>query len=66
MSNKMFECEVKNFTAFLEKCLKRTVIEYTMKPLTQMGDNYGSVLHSVEAHVTATNDNNEVNLFSLK
>lgn len=43
--------EINKFTEFLETCFGRKVIEYSMKPLTKAGDNYGSVLHAVEVKV---------------
>lgn len=44
-------CEIKEFNAFLEKCLKRKVLHYTLKPLTKPGDNYGSIMQSVDVKV---------------
>lgn len=55
-------CEIKDFTEFLEKCLDRKVLEYTLKPLTKPGDNYGSVMQSVEVKIAGSSDPKEVNI----
>lgn len=44
-------CEIRNFTEFLSKCLGKRVIEYQLNHLTKPGDNYGSVMLSVEVKV---------------
>lgn len=49
------ECGIKNFMEFLEKSLKQRVIEYSFKPLTVAGDNYGSVMQSVDVKVAKVN-----------
>lgn len=54
-------CEIKNFTAFLEKCLEQKVLGYKLKRLTKPGDNYGSVMQSVDVKVASKNDRDEVN-----
>lgn len=41
-------CEIRNFTEFLEKCLRQKICNYTLRPLTKPGDNYGSTMQSVE------------------
>lgn len=54
-------CEIRDFTAFLQKCLQRKVLDFTLKPLTKPGDNYGSLIQSVDVKVTAGSDREEVN-----
>lgn len=54
--------EIRNFTEFLEKCLERKVLSYTLKPLTKPGDNYGAVLQSVDVKVVGNNGIDEVGL----
>ena len=53
-------CEIKNLKEFLEKCLGKPVLEYTLKPLTKPGDNYGSELQAVEAKLADKNGSNQV------
>lgn len=52
--------EIRNFTDFLEKCLERKVLDYTLKPLTKPGDNYGAVLQSVDVKVVGNKGRDEV------
>lgn len=53
-------CEIKDFTGFLEKCLGRKIVEYSLKPLTKPGENYGSVMLSVEVKLVDDDENNKV------
>lgn len=53
-------CEIKNFSEFLEKCLGRKVLDYTLKRLTKPGDNYGSIMQSVDVEVAAKSDREKV------
>lgn len=55
-------CAIRRFPEFLEKCLGQTVLDYTLKPLTKPGDNYGSILQAVEVKVAKNTNSNEVNL----
>lgn len=55
-------CKIRDFTEFLEKCLGRKVLEYTLNPLTKPGDNYGSIMLSVEVKVAEINECNKVNM----
>lgn len=52
-------CEIRNFVNFLKDCLRQTVLEYKLKPLTNPGENYASVLQSVEVKVIK---NDQVNI----
>lgn len=52
--------QIINFTEFLEKHLGRKVLDYILRPLTNPGENYGSVMQSVEVKVAGLNDANEV------
>lgn len=52
--------EYKNLTEFLEKCLNKRVVQYAVKPLTESGDNYNSVLHAIEVKSIQNNSPNEV------
>lgn len=58
-------CKIRNFVEFLEICLKRKVLEYSLRPLTKPGDNYGGILQSVDVKVAANNDFEEVNRIKL-
>ncbi|XP_055296714.1 uncharacterized protein LOC129565642 [Sitodiplosis mosellana] len=48
--------EIRYFTEFLEENLKRKVLDYTLKPLTKSGHNFGAILQSVEVTVSAEYD----------
>lgn len=48
-------CEIKNFMEFLEQNLKQKVLSYTLKPLTAAGDNYGSIIQSLDVKVAKVN-----------
>lgn len=56
--------DIRNFTEFLEKCLKRKVLEYTLQPLTKPGENYGSIMQWVKVKVAGVNSPSEVYLES--
>lgn len=53
--------EIKNFHGFLTKSLGKTILEYSLKPLTKPGDNYGSELQAAKVKVANKTDPNEVN-----
>lgn len=55
---------IRNFTEFLEQNLKKKVLEYTLKPLTKPGDNFGAVVQAVDVKVVKNNENNDVRNFS--
>lgn len=55
-------CKIRDLTEFLEKCLGRKVLEYTLNPLTKPGDNYGSIMLSVEVKVAEINECNKVHV----
>lgn len=57
--------EIRNFTKFLEKCLERKVLGYTLKPLTKPGDNYGAVLQSVDVKVVGNKGTDDEVSFEL-
>lgn len=59
MSDKNF-AEIKNLKEFLEECLAKPILEYSLKPLTKPGDNYGAELQAVEVKVADNNDENQV------
>lgn len=52
--------EIRKFSEFLEKSLGRRVLDYRLKPLTKPGDNYGSVMQSVDVQVAGKFDRDEV------
>lgn len=58
--------EIQQFRSFLEKCLKTKVLEYSLKPLTKPGDNYGSIMQSVDVKMLVTEDGNKVNSIHSK
>lgn len=55
-------CEIRDFTKFLEECLGRKIFEYSLKNLTKPGDNYGSVMQSVDVKVPGINGCRKVNV----
>lgn len=54
----MSDRELKSLRYFLEKCLDKTVLNFVLSDLTKAGDNYGSVLQSLE--VAVADENNRV------
>ncbi|XP_055295161.1 uncharacterized protein LOC129564935 [Sitodiplosis mosellana] len=58
-------CGIRNFVEFLELCSGCKVIEYSLRPLTNPGDNYGSVFQAVEVKVVAKSDFEEAELLHL-
>lgn len=56
-------CEIKEFVKFLETSLSKRVLDYTLKPLTKPGDNYGSIMQSLDVKVAGESDAKEVNRF---
>lgn len=53
--------EIRNFTEFLEQHLNKKVLEYSLKPLTKPGDNFGAIVQSVDVKVTGKIGSDEVN-----
>lgn len=53
-------CEIKQLTQFLEKSLDHKVLKYILKSLTKPGDNYRSVVQSVEVETDDTPNSAEV------
>lgn len=53
-------CEIKQLTEFLEKCLDHKVLKYILKSLTKPGDNYRSVVQSIEVGTGDTPNSAEV------
>lgn len=53
-------CEIRNFGEFLEYRLERKIIEYSLKPLTKPGDNYGSIMQAVVVKVAGKIDSDKV------
>ncbi|XP_031632040.1 uncharacterized protein LOC116346242 [Contarinia nasturtii] len=49
-----------NIHEFLEKCLKKRVLEYTLRPLTKPGDNFKATIQSLEVKLLKSNDSNEI------
>lgn len=47
-------CGIRDFIGFLEKCLRKKVVAYSWKSLTNPGENFGSELQSLEVKVTET------------
>lgn len=54
-------CEINEFDKFLEKCLEQKVLNYTLKPLTKPGDNYGSIMQSVDVKIAGKSEDEVVN-----
>lgn len=53
--------ERRQFDEFLNNCFSnRTILNYTVKSLTKLGDNWGSVLQAVEVKLATKNDSNAV------
>lgn len=57
MSEQNFS-EIKNLKKFLEECLAKPILEYSLKPLTKPGDKNGAELQAVEVKVTDKYDIN--------
>lgn len=52
----MSDREIKDLKEFLEACLKTTVLDYTLRDLTKPGENYGSIMQSLDVTVADAND----------
>lgn len=59
MSDRVF-CEIKNLNGYLEECLGKPVLEYSLEPLTKPGDNYGSELRAIDVKLADVGDTNQV------
>lgn len=59
MSDRVFR-EIKNLNEFLKECLGKPILEYSLKPLTEPGDNYGSELQAIEVKMADVSDTNQV------
>lgn len=51
---------VVGFHAFLESALQRRVLEYTLNPLTNLGNNWVGILQSLEVKLIDSNGLNQV------
>lgn len=60
MSDQVPLCNIKYFMEFLQINLKKNILDYSLKPLTKPGDNYGSIMQSVDVKMEKE-ANNEVN-----
>lgn len=60
MCEKNRSYQIRGFSNFLETCLNRKVLEYTLKPLTKPGDNYGSIMQAVDVKLAGKNESSEV------
>lgn len=60
----MSDRDIKGLQQFLEKCLKKSVLDYTLSDLTRPGENYGSIMQSLDVTVAEANgrvsDDNKV------
>lgn len=52
----MSDRDIVDLKQFLEKCLKKTVLDYTLSDLTRPGENYGSILQALEVTLADAND----------
>lgn len=53
--------QVLGFSAFLADSLRQRILEYNMNPLTNLGDNWVSVLQTLEVKLVENDDSNQVN-----
>lgn len=53
------------FDSFLESSLKVKVLEYTLKPLTKLGDNWSNTLLALAVKLLKNKDTNEVETLNL-
>lgn len=54
--------QIRYITEFLERHLNRKVLEYSLKDLTKPGDNFGSVIQSLDIRVAERNTSDSVSL----
>lgn len=52
--------EIKKFKEFLETILKTKVLDYSLKPLTKPGENYGAQLQEVKVKIAKIDGSNAV------
>lgn len=57
--------QVLGFSAFLADSLRQRILEYNMNPLTNLGDNWVSVLQTLEVKLVENDDSNQVNQIKL-
>lgn len=58
--------EIRKLKEFLEKSLGTKVLEYDLKYLTKPGDNYGSIIQSLDVKVESKNGNDPVSITAQK
>lgn len=51
--------QIVNLREFLEICLGKKCLDYSLRPLTAHGDNYGSIIQALTVTVTHTNDDDD-------
>lgn len=55
-----YPIKIRNFTQFLNQYFDNRVINYTMKPLTKLGDSFGGILQFVNIQLLRQNNSDEV------
>lgn len=60
------ENQIEKLREFLENCLGKTILDYSLHPLTKPGDNYGSIIQALTVTVSHNGDpKDDVRSFSL-
>ncbi|XP_055321212.1 uncharacterized protein LOC129577737 [Sitodiplosis mosellana] len=57
--------DIKHLKTFLEKCLNKKVLEYKLNSLTNPGDNFGSILRTIDLNVIENSNSNEKETMQL-
>lgn len=52
--------QIVHLRAFLENCLGKKVLDYSLRELTKPGDNYGSIMQALTVTVSHNDDNEDV------
>lgn len=50
------ECDIIHLREFLENCLCKKILDYSLRPLTNPGDNYGSIIQALKVTVISNNN----------
>lgn len=63
MSTDLFEfCEIKGLSKWLEKCLNRKVLDFSLNTLTKPGEHFSSVMQLLDVIVAGKNFTDVTNI----
>lgn len=60
MTTSTVENQIVHLREFLENCLGRKILDYSLQTMTKPGDNYGSIIHALTVTLISADDGIDV------